>query len=117
MIKIMYIPTGNTFTLPDEEVMKILSSDSYNYKILEGGLQKEAKGQLPPETVQELVMQKPEEVIEEEAQKEAAEDEKLDYSTLKRHELCAVASKLGVSIDAKYTKAQLLEMIYKKLGK
>lgn len=113
MMKILYIPTGNTFVLPDEEALRVMSSSRRDYKILEGGLQKEATEKLEPETVKELVMQKPEEVLEEEAK----EEEKLDYETLKRHELVAVARRLNISVDSKDTKAILLEKIYNKIGK
>ena len=114
MMKILYIPTGNTFVLPDEEAIRVMTSARSDYKILEGGLQVKSEEHLSPETVQELVMKKPEEVLEEEEK----DNEKLDYSTLKRHELMAVARKLNISIDtAKDTKASLLKKIYDKIGK
>lgn len=117
MLKLMFIPTGNVFVLPDDEALRIMNTDRGNYKILDGGLQERAEGKLPPETVKELVMQKPQEVIEEEQEKEAAEEERLDCSKLSRNELIAVAKKLDIVVENRDTKASLAEKINKKLGK
>lgn len=54
MIKLLYIPTGNAFTLPDDEALRIMQTDRGNYKILEGGLQKKAEEHLEAETVDKL---------------------------------------------------------------
>ena len=57
MMKLLYIPTGNVFTLPDEEALKIMRSDRGNYKILDAGFVDEEEVQtLPPKTVKELVL-------------------------------------------------------------
>lgn len=110
MMKIVYIPTGNAFTLPDEEVLRIMSSDRDNYKIVEGGLQKEAEDKLPPQTVKELIVQKQE-------PEEEPQEQPLDYDTLSKNELVAVAKKLNITVTNKDTKATLLEKIHEKLGK
>lgn len=117
MIKILYKLTGNTFTVPDEEAFKLVANNRGDFQILDGGLQKNVEEHLEPETVQELIMKKPEEVLEEEAKEQAKKEEKLDYSKLKKHELATVAGKLGITYNNTYSKAQLLEMIYKKIGK
>jgi hypothetical protein len=109
-MKIVYIPTGNAFTLPDEEVLRIMSSDRDNYKIVEGGLQKEAEDKLPPQTVKELIVQKQE-------PEEEPQEQPLDYDTLSKNELVAVAKKLNITVTNKDTKATLLEKIHEKLGK
>lgn len=111
MMKIVYIPTGNAFTLPDEEVLRIMESDRGNYKIVEGGLQKEAEEQLPPKTVKELVTKKPEK------EEETPKEQPLDYDTLSKNELCAVARKLNITVTNRDTKVSLLEKIHEKLGK
>lgn len=110
MMKIVYIPTGNVFTLPDEEVLRIMSSDRDNYKIVEGGLQKEAEDKLPPQTVKELVTKQPE-------PEEEPKEQPLDYDTLSKNELVAVAKKLNITVTNKDTKATLLDKIHEKLGK
>lgn len=109
-MKIVYIPTGNVFTLPDEEVLKIMSSDRGNYKVLEGGLQKESQDKLPPQTVKELVVQKPE-------PEEEPQEQPLDWSTLSKNELVAAAKKFNITVTNRDTKATLLDKIYEKLGK
>ena len=116
-MKILYIPTGNTFVLPDDEALRVMATARSEYKIIDGGLQERAEGKLPPETVKELVMQKPQEVIEEEQEKEAAGEERLDCYKLSRNELIAVAKKLDIVVENRDTKASLAEKINKKLGK
>ena len=110
MMKIVYIPTGNAFTLPDEEVLKIMASDRGNYKIVEGGLQKEAQEQLSPQTVKELVTKQPE-------KEEEVKEEEFNYDTLSKNELCAVARKLNITVTNRDTKATLLEKIHEKIGR
>lgn len=111
MIKVLYIPTGNTFVLPDDEALKIMANARGNYKVLEGGLQKEAEGQLPKETVQELIVKKPE--IEE----EEPQEQPFNYDSLSKNELVAVARKLNITVTNRDTKVTLLDKIHEKLGK
>lgn len=111
MMKIVYIPTGNAFTLPDDEVLKIMASDRGNYKIIDGGLQKEAQEQLPPQTIKELVMQQPEK------EEEEPQEQPLDWSTLSKNELVAAAKKFNITVTNRDTKVTLLEKIYEKIGK
>lgn len=110
MMKLVFIPTGNVFTLPDEDALRIFESDKLNYKILEGGLQKKVQDKLPPQTVKELVVQKPE-------PEEELKEQPLDYDTLSKNELVAVAKKLNITVTNRDTKATLLDKIYEKLDK
>lgn len=109
-MKLVFIPTGNVFTLPDEDALRIFESDKLNYKILEGGLQKKVQDKLPPQTVKELVVQKPE-------PEEELKEQPLDYDTLSKNELVAVAKKLNITVTNRDTKATLLDKIYEKLDK
>ena len=111
MMKLLFIPTGNVFVLPDEDALRIMATDRGNYKIVEGGLQKETTEQLPPETVKELVMQQPQEDEPE------AEEEPLDYTTLNKPELMAYANRLGISCNRNHSKDAILGLIKEKIGR
>ena len=111
MIKVLYVPTGNTFTLPDEEALRIMASDRGNYKILDGGLQKEAQGKLEPETVKEIVMKK--EVQEEEQPKE----KEFNYMDLTKDELMIYARKLGIACNRNNALTTIQKKVAEKLGK
>ena len=54
MLKLLYIPTGNIFTLPDSEALKIKQTDRGNYKILDCKTLNEIKDNIETnETIQE----------------------------------------------------------------
>lgn len=55
MIEIKFIPTGNIFSLPDSEAIRIVSEDRGNYKVLKGKVP-EVKQQKEKKSVQELVI-------------------------------------------------------------
>ena len=55
MIEIKFIPTGNIFSLPDSEAIRIVSEDRGNYKVLKGKVP-EVKQQKEKKSVQELVV-------------------------------------------------------------
>ena len=55
MIEIKFIPTGNIFSLPDSEAIRIVSEDRGNYKVLKGKVP-EVKQQKDKKSVQELVV-------------------------------------------------------------
>ena len=74
MIEIKFIPTGNIFSLPDSEAIRIVSEDRGNYKVLKGKVP-EVKQQKEKKSVQELV------VVEEKtktSQAKAKENKKQD---------------------------------------
>ena len=118
-MKLLYIPTGNVFTLPDEEALKIKQMDRGNYKILDAGyVDQEETVVLPPKTVKELVLaeeQEDEEVKAEEVAEASLELEpksKLDIDKLSWIEIRALAMKLGIpgNISKKEMIAKLKEM-------
>lgn len=100
MLKILFIPTGNVFTLPDEEVLRIKAQDRANeYRILDAGCAEEGNEQLTQEGVEEAVAQAEERV--EEIEEEDAEEEK------RIEELEAEPQKGTLNLD-KYNKAELV---------
>lgn len=118
MMKLLYIPTGNVFTLPDEEAVRIKKNDRGNYKILDAGyVDPEEVQVLPPKTVKELVLveeTKEEEEVEEEVKPllELEPTSKLDIDNLSWIEIRALAMKLGIpgNISKKEMTAKLKEM-------
>ena len=120
MMKLLFIPTGNVFVLPDEEALKIKQSDRGNYKILDGGLLEEEEPKvLEPKTVQELVMQEPEYEAPEKEEEPRAEEPK-EYSVplvlMKRQELVVLAKRCGIKVDSKMTNQILREKISEVTG-
>lgn len=119
MMKLLYIPTGNVFTLPDEIALKHYKSDKENYKILDAGfVDEEAPVQLPPQTVQELVMQQPEqekeEVTESVAESVIVEEDKTeDLMKMSKDALLVYCRKLGIKgmTKGQKTKKQMIEAI------
>ena len=55
MIEIKFKPTGHTFTLPDEEAIRIVKEDRGNYQVVKGKVTEEKK-QKETKQVQELVV-------------------------------------------------------------
>ena len=110
MLKLVFIPTGNMFVLPDDKALEMFESDKVNYKIVDGGYQKESEGKLPPQTVKELVTKQPE-------PEEEPQEQPLDWSTLSKNELVAAAKKFNITVTNRDTKATLLDKIYEKLDK
>ena len=120
MMKLLFIPTGNVFVLPDEEALRIKQSDRGNYKILEGGLvEEEEEKVLEPKTVQELVMQEPEYDVPEKEEQPEPEQPK-EYSVplvlMKRQELVVLAKRCGIKVDPKMTNQILREKISEVTG-
>lgn len=118
MMKLLYIPTGNVFTLPDEVALRHYKSDKDNYKILDAGfVDEEAPVQLPPQTVQELVMQSPEE--EEEKPESVAEsviveeDKEKELMKMSKDALLVYCRKLGIKgmTKGQKTKQQMVDAI------
>lgn len=120
MMKLLFIPTGNVFVLPDEEALRIKQSDRGNYKILEGGLVEEEEVKvIEPKTVQELVMQEPEYDVPEKEEQPEPEQPK-EYSVplvlMKRQELVVLAKRCGIKVDPKMTNQILREKISEITG-
>ena len=65
-MKLLFVPTGNIFTLPDEEALRIKATDRGNYRILDAGYQEEKEEVVTPKTAKELVMKQDESIKEQE---------------------------------------------------
>ena len=119
MMKLLYIPTGNLFTLPDEKALSYYNSDKDNYKILDAGFITEQPPQkLEPKTVQELVMQTDDEEEGDKPQSiadQVVEKEPEDLNKLTKPALVAYCRRLGIKgvTTKNRTKAQLIEAIEK----
>ena len=128
-MKLLFKPTGNIFTLPDEEALKIKAKDRGNYEILDCGLNKEEK----PKFVSQSKVKEIEEVKSKSRAKELAElensEEKApvkkentrlkkfdiaeDYSNLTKKELAIIVRKVtGRGVDPNVIKkADMIAMI------
>lgn len=120
MMKLLYKPTGNIFTLPDEEVARILKADRGNdYEVV--GAECEAT-----EETEEVTDQTEEETeeTEEEGSEEEVETEEVksrlkqfeiaeDYNNLTKKELSVIAERVtGRYVDpTKLNKADIINLI------
>lgn len=136
MMKLLYKPTGNVFTLPNEEAMRIKREDRGNdYKILEAECEAteevetdqatdQADDQVEEETeeVEEETEETEEEGSEEEVETEESEEVKSrlkqfeiaeDYKNLTKKELAVIAEKVtGRYVDpTKLNKADIINLI------
>ena len=121
MMKLLFKPTGNIFTLPDEEALKIKAKDRGNYEILDCGLNKEEK----PQSVSQKQVKEIEQAKSKARAKELAELENLeekapvkkentrlkkfdiaeDYSNLTKKELAIIVRKVtGKGVDPNWIK-------------
>lgn len=132
MLKLLYKPTGNIFTLPDKEAINIKKEDRGNdYVILEAGLQEEEIAVITKEEVKEIEETKVKEAealeeqdkADEEAQTEVKKEsdyfKKFDASNLKKlgkEELEVLAGKLGISDPHNHKKAELIAKIEELTG-
>lgn len=119
MLKLLYIPTGHVFVLPDEEAIKLKRQDRDNcYRILDSGYVEEKEEQVPEKTVQELVMEadkKAEEIEEEDNPKEVDKEPKLNFDKMNRKQIAIVLNRVGVPANETETRAVLFEKL-KKAG-
>jgi hypothetical protein len=123
-MKLLYKPTGNIFTLPNEEVARILQADRGNdYKVIE------AEGEVTEETDQATEqagdqVEETEETVEgEETTEETEETEPKsrlkqfeiaeDYNNLTKKELAVIAERVtGRYVDpTKLNKADIINLI------
>lgn len=122
MLKLLFIPTGNVFTLPDEEALKIKAQDRANeYRILDAGyVEPEEPKQISEEDISELVLkaeQRKEEIEAEDAREEAEQQEKeaeperntIDFSKYKREELVGWLRRFNIPANVKENKATLIQ--------
>ena len=111
MIKLLYVPTGNVFTVPDEEAMRLMVNARGNYKVLDGGLQKEVTEKLEPKTVKEIVMKK------ETEEEEQPQEKEFNYMDLTKDELMIYARKLGIACNRNNALTTIQKKVAEKLGK
>lgn len=125
MMKLLYKPTGNVFTLPDEEVARILKADRGNdYKVV--GAECEATEEVETDQADEQVEEETEESEEEEGSEEAETEETEevksrlkqfeiaeDYKNLTKKELAVIAERVtGRYVDpTKLNKADIINLI------
>ena len=140
MMKLLFKPTGNIFTLPDAEALRIKASDRGNYEILNTGITiPEAPKTVTQEEVTEIVAAKEEEIkaenkaiADKEAKEEAKEARKArskarygmkaskpydtNIETMAKPELAVFAQKLGIVNTSDKTKAQIIAEIKELKG-
>lgn len=126
MMKLLYKPTGNVFTLPDEEVARILKADRGNdYEVV--GAECEATEETEEtdqadDQVEEETEEAEEEGSEEEVETEESEEVKSrlkqfeiaeDYQNLTKKELAVIAERVtGRYVDStKLNKADIINLI------
>jgi len=107
MLKLLYIPTGNTFTLPDEEALRIKKEGGANYKILDVGYQEEKVEKIKEKTIQELVM--PEKQEEEKQEQPAVTLEELEK--MDRFALYGLAQRLDLKPKSNANKKTLIKLL------
>lgn len=127
MMKLLYKPTGNIFTLPDEEVTRILKADRGNdYEVVGAECEAteetdQADDQVEEETEEEIE-EAEEEGFEEEDETEESEEVKSrlkqfeiaeDYQNLTKKELAVIAERVtGRYVDpTKLNKADIINLI------
>jgi NAD/NADP transhydrogenase alpha subunit len=118
-MKLLYKPTGNIFTLPDEEVTRILKADRGNdYEVV--GAECEATEET--DQADDQVEEETEEETEEEVETEESEEVKSrlkqfeiaeDYNNLTKKELAVIAERVtGRYVDpTKLNKADIINLI------
>lgn len=134
MLKLLYKPTNNIFTLPDEEALRIKNEDRGNdYVILEAGLQQEecktiseeetkqieasVQAQIEQDAIAEQeAEEKQKEKEEKKAKKEAKvtsfrDDDKEELKKMSKKELVALAEKLGIRDMENQTIDEIIEYI------
>lgn len=130
MMKLLYKPTGNVFTLPDEEVARILKADRGNdYKILEAECEatEEVETDQATDQADDQVGEETEETEEEGSEEETEETEESeeaksrpkqfeiaeDYNNLTKKELAVIAERVtGRYVDpTKLNKADIINLI------
>ena len=129
MMKLLYKPTGNIFTLPNEEAMRIKREDRGNdYKILEAECEATEEVETDQATdqaddqVEEETEETEEEGSEEEVETEETEEVKSrlkqfeiaeDYKNLTKKELAVIAERVtGRYVDpTKLNKADIINLI------
>ena len=113
MMKLLFKPTGNIFTLPDEEALKIKAKDRGNYEILDCGLNKEEK----PQSVSQKQVKEIEQAKAKSRAKELAELENTEEKAPVKKENTRL-KKFDIAEDyGNLTKKELAIIVRKVTGK
>lgn len=115
MIKLLYKPTGNIFTLPDEEAIRIKKEDRGNdYVFIEAGLQEEESKTISQKETKQIEASVASQIEQEDKKEEEAEakkaakeskkkkddsfriDDTEELKKLSKDELVVIAEKLGI---------------------
>lgn len=127
MMKLLYKPTGNIFTLPDEEVARILKADRGNdYEVVGAECEATEETDQVDDQLDDQVEEETEEAEEEgsEEEVETGESEEVqsrlkqfeiaeDYKNLTKKELAVIAERVtGRYVDpTKLNKADIINLI------
>lgn len=118
MMKLLYKPTGNIFTLPNEEAMRIKREDRGNdYKILEAECEatEEVETDQATDQADDQVEEETEEAEETEEVKSRLKQFEIaeDYKNLTKKELAVIAERVtGRYVDpTKLNKADIINLI------
>lgn len=125
MLKLLYKPTGNVFTLPDAEALEIKANDrGGDYKILDAGLQEPVEEQLTEKQVRDIVLQDEEakkKLEEEELKEQLLEEEEKTPVELRRPieqfsrlELIAYAKKMGLEKIGNKSNSAIIKLLHEK---
>jgi hypothetical protein len=123
-MKLLYKPTGNVFTLPDEEVARILQADRGNdYQVVEAEVEETEETDQATDQAGDQVEETKETVEGEETTEETEETELKsrlkqfeiaeDYNNLTKKELAVIAERVtGRYVDpTKLNKADIINLI------
>lgn len=126
MMKLLYKPTGNIFTLPDEEVARILKADRGNdYEVIGAECEATEETEEVDEQVDDQVDDQVDEATEETEEETGTEEEITtksrlkqfeiaeDYKNLTKKELAVIAERVtGRYVDpTKLNKADIINLI------
>ena len=123
MMKLLYKPTGNVFTLPDEEVARILKADRGNdYEVVGAECEATEETEETDQTDDQVEEETEETGSEEEVETEESEEVKSrlkqfeiaeDYKNLTKKELAVIAERVtGRYVDpTKLNKADIINLI------
>lgn len=134
MMKLLFKPTGNIFTLPDDEALRIKETDRGNYEILDAGLNEvEPAITISQEEVKKTIEVKNEKIAKEQKALEEKEAKALrkktkrvnpifktfdisDLDKLEKDVLETLAGKLGITDPHNKKRAELIRRIKELRG-
>lgn len=132
-MKLLFKPTGNIFTLPDSEALKIKETDRGNYEILDAGLNNPEKPEsLTQDEIKTILDEKAKRLETEEELEKVKEEKALmaktrrknpnfkvsdtNLDTMEKKDMEVLAEKLGIRDTHNIRKPQLRKMIKDMIG-